>query len=118
IRTVQAFVAEKALGTRFASAVEAAFSAADARLKARAGLTAMVILLVVSSVVAILWYGAGLVVAGEMSGGRLGQFVLYALFAAGALAELSEVWGEVTQAAGASERLTEVLRTEPEIASD
>jgi ATP-binding cassette subfamily B protein len=117
IRTVQAFVAEKALGARFAHAVEDAFGAADARLKARAGLTAMVILLVVSSIVGILWYGAALVIAGEMTGGRLGQFVLYALFAAGALAELSEVWGEVTQAAGASERLTEVLRTEPEIVS-
>ena len=117
IRTVQAFVAEKALATRFASAVEGAFSAADARLKARAGLTAVVILLVVGSVVGILWYGAALVVAGEMTGGRLGQFVLYALFAAGALAELSEVWGEVTQAAGAAERLTELLDTKPEIVS-
>jgi len=76
IRTVQAFVAEKALATRFASAVEGAFSAADARLKARAGLTAVVILLVVGSVVGILWYGAALVVAGEMTGGRLGQFAL------------------------------------------
>jgi len=117
IRTVQAFVAEKALGARFAGAVEASFGAADARLKARAGLTAMVIVLVVSSVVGILWYGASLVIAGEMTGGRLSQFVLYALFAAGALAELSEVWGEVTQAAGASERLTELLQTEPEIVS-
>jgi ATP-binding cassette subfamily B protein len=117
IRTVQAFVAEKALGTRFAGAVEEAFGAANARLKARAGLTAVVILLVVGSVVGILWYGAALVVAGEMTGGRLSQFVLYALFAAGALAELSEVWGEVTQAAGAAERLTELLETKPEIVS-
>jgi ATP-binding cassette subfamily B protein len=117
IRAVQAFAAEKVLGTRFADAVETSFSAADARLKARAGLTAVVILLVVGSVVGILWYGAALVIAGEMSGGRLGQFVLYALFAAGALAELSEVWGEVTQAAGAAERLTELLDTQPEIVS-
>ena len=117
IRTVQAFAAEKVLGARFAGAVETSFGAADARLKARAGLTAVVILLVVGSVVGILWYGAALVIAGEMTGGRLGQFVLYALFAAGALAELSEVWGEVTQAAGAAERLTELLATEPEIVS-
>ena len=117
IRAVQAFAAEAVLGARFARAVEAAFGAADARLKARAGLTAVVILLVVGSVAGILWYGAGLVVAGEMTGGRLGQFVLYALFAAGALAELSEVWGEVTQAAGATERLAELLETEPEIVS-
>ena len=117
IRTVQSFAAEKVLGGQFAGAVETAFGAANARLKARAGLTAVVIVLVVSSIVGILWYGAALVVAGEMTGGRLSQFVLYALFAAGALAELSEVWGEVTQAAGAAERLTELLATRPEIVS-
>lgn len=117
IRTVQSFAAEKVLGRQFGAAVETSFGAANSRLKARAGLTAVVILLVVSSIVGILWYGAGLVVAGEMTGGRLGQFVLYALFAAGALAELSEVWGEVTQAAGAAERLTELLETKPEIVS-
>jgi ATP-binding cassette subfamily B protein len=117
IRTVQSFAAEKGLGAKFVGAVEMSFGAANSRLKARAGLTAVVILLVVSSVVGVLWYGAALVVAGEMTGGRLGQFVLYALFAAGALAELSEVWGEVTQAAGAAERLTELLATPPEIVS-
>ncbi len=117
IRTVQSFAAEKGLGAKFVGAVETSFGAANSRLKARAGLTAVVILLVVSSVVGVLWYGAALVVAGEMTGGRLGQFVLYALFAAGALAELSEVWGEVTQAAGAAERLTELLATPPEIVS-
>lgn len=117
IRTVQSFAAEKALGGQFTGAVEAAFGAANSRLTARAGLTAVVILLVVGSIVGILWYGAALVIAGEMTGGRLSQFVLYALFAAGALAELSEVWGEVTQAAGAAERLTELLATEPEIVS-
>jgi len=117
IRAVQAFAAETVLATRYAGAVEGAFGAADARLKARAGMTAVVILLVVSSIVGILWYGAELVIAGEMTGGRLSQFILYALFAAGALAELSEVWGEVTQAAGAAERLTELLATEPEIVS-
>ena len=117
IRTVQSFAAEKGLGAKFVGAVETSFSAANSRLKARAGLTAVVILLVVSSVVGVRWYGAALGVAGEMTGGRLGQFVLYALFAAGALAELSEVWGEVTQAAGAAERLTELLATPPEIVS-
>jgi ATP-binding cassette subfamily B protein len=117
IRAVQSFVAESVIGTKYADAVETSFGAARARLKARAGLTAVVIVLVVSSIVGILWYGAGLVVSGEMTGGRLSQFVLYALFAAGALAELSEVWGEVTQAAGAAERLTELLNTPPEIVS-
>jgi ATP-binding cassette subfamily B protein len=58
-----------------------------------------------------------MVVAGEMSGGRLGQFILYAVFAAGALAELAEVWGELAQAAGAAERLTELMAVAPQIAA-
>ena len=91
--------------------------AAQRRLAARAGLTAIVIFLVVASVVGILWFGASLVIGGEMSGGRLTQFVLYAVFAAGALAELSEVWGEAQQAAGAAERLTELLAVRPQITS-
>ena len=117
VRTMQAFTHEKAAGDRFAAAVETSFEAARDRLKARAGLTAVVIFLIVGSVVGVLWYGASAVVSQEMSGGRLGQFVLYALFAGGALAELAEVWGEVQQAAGAAERISELLATEPEIRS-
>ncbi|MGC5340819.1 hypothetical protein ACPXBC_30060, partial [Escherichia coli] len=64
--------------------------------------------LVVGSIVATLWFGAHLVITGGMSGGRLGQFILYAVFAGGAVAELSEVWGELAQAAGAAERLMEL----------
>ena len=74
-------------------------------------------LLVVASIVGILWFGSRLVISGEMTGGRLGQFVLYAMFAAGAMAELAEVWGELAQAAGAAERLAELLAVRPEIAS-
>ena len=114
-RTMQAFTHERWVVRRFDGAVQRAFEAARDRLAARAGLTAMVIMLVVGGVAGVLWYGAGLVVKGEMSGGTLGQFVLYALFAAGALAELSEVWGEVQQAAGASERLAELLAIRPDI---
>jgi ATP-binding cassette subfamily B protein len=117
VRTMQASTNEPAVVRRFTRAVQAAFEAARSRLLARAGLTALVILLAVSGVVGILWYGAGLVVSGHMSGGTLGQFVLYALFAAGALAELSEVWGEVQQAAGAAERLSELLSVRSEIVS-
>ncbi|MEW5964232.1 MAG: ABC transporter transmembrane domain-containing protein [Pseudomonadota bacterium] len=117
VRTMQAFTHEGVVTARFGSAVERAFEAARDRLKARAGLTALAIFLVVASVVGVLWYGAQSVVTGEMSGGRLGQFVLYALFAAGALAELSEVWGEMSQAAGAAERLTELMAVTPEIGS-
>src|SRR4029079_13448812 len=88
-----------------AGAVERAFAAAKARTKARAGLTALAIFLVFASVVGILWYGAQEVLAVAITGGRLGQFVLYAVFAAAATGELSEVWGEINQAAGSAERL-------------
>ena len=115
IRTMQAYTNEPAVVARYATSVERAFEAARSRLKARAGLTAMIIFLVDGSVVGVLWYGAGLVVRGEMSGGTLSQFVIYALFAGGALAELSEVWGEVQQAAGAAERLAELLAERADI---
>lgn len=108
-RTMQAFGHEGMVVGRFSRAIEEAFGAARDRLKARAGLTALAMFLVTASIVLILWYGATLVISGELTGGRLSQFVLYALFAGGALAELSEVWGEVSQAAGAAERLSELL---------
>ncbi len=117
IQTLQAFTHEKGVIARFANSVEASFEAARARMKARAGLTAVVIFLVFAGIVGILWIGAQGVLAGDMSGGRLGQFVLYAAFAAGALGELSEVWGEVQQASGAAERLSELLDEEPKIVS-
>ncbi|MEL7048604.1 MAG: ABC transporter transmembrane domain-containing protein, partial [Pseudomonadota bacterium] len=115
IRTMQAFVNETAIVNRFSLAVERTFGAAKDRLLARAGLTALAIFLVTASIVGVLWYGASAVIAGEMTAGRLSQFVLYAVFAAGALAELAEVWGEMSQAAGASERLMELLAVVPEI---
>jgi ATP-binding cassette subfamily B protein len=117
VRTMQAFVYETAVARRYADAVERAFTDARQRLFARAGLTGLVILLVVSSIVGVLWYGASAVVSGEITGGRLSQFVIYALLAAGALGELSEVWGETTQAAGAAERITEFLSVRSEIVS-
>ncbi len=116
-RTMQAYVFEKAVSERFRRAVEKSFEAARSRMMARAVLTGIAVFLTVASVTGVLWYGASEVIAGQMSGGRLGQFVLYALFAAGALAELSEVWGEMSQAAGAAERLTEMMATVPEIRS-
>jgi len=115
VRTMQAFTYEQTAANRFQREVEGAFLAAKDRLRARALLTAVVIFLVVGSVVGVLWYGAAAVMNQEMTGGRLGQFVLYALFAGGALAELAEVWGEVQQAAGAAERLSELMATEPEV---
>ena len=117
VRTLHAFGQEATVSGRFAAAVERAFEAARSRLLARAGLTAIAIFLVVSSIVGILWFGSRLVISGEMTGGRLGQFVLYATFAAGAMAELAEVWGELAQASGAAERLAELLAVRPEIAN-
>ena len=115
MRTLQAFTSERAATQRFAVAVERAFDAARTSTKARAVLTAIIIFLVFASVVVILWVGAQDVLAGRMTAGTLGQFVLYAVFAAGALGELSQVWGEISQAAGAAERLTELLAVTPAI---
>ena len=84
-------------------------------IRARAILTAIAIFLVFASVVVVLWVGAQDVLAGRMSAGRLSQFVLYAVFAAAGLGQLSEVWGEVSQASGAAERLFEILRVRPAI---
>lgn len=115
VRTMQAFGTEGAVVTRFDGAAEGAFEAARARMRARSVLTGAAMFLMVTSVVGVLWYGATAVVAGEMTGGRLGQFVLYAVFAATAVASLAEVWGEIQQAAGAAERLAELLAVEPQI---
>lgn len=115
VRTLQAFTAEKTVTGRFTAAVEHAYTAAADATRARAILTAIAIFIVFASVVAILWVGAREVLAGEMTVGRLSQFVLYAVFAAGALSELSQVWTEVSQAAGAAERLAELLAEKPAV---
>jgi len=117
VRVMQAFTHEKAAASRFRQAVERSFEAALARAKARAGLTAIAIVLVFASVVGVLWYGAQDVLTGGMTGGRLSQFVLYAVLAAMAVGGLSEVWGEVAQCMGAAERLSELLQTQSKIKS-
>jgi ATP-binding cassette, subfamily B, bacterial len=117
VKVLQAFTNEDATTKRFSAAMDRSFEAANARAKARAGLTAIAIFLVFASVVGVLWYGAQDVLSGAMTGGTLGQFVLYAVFAAAAVGSLSEVWGEVAQAAGAAERLGELLQVESEIES-
>ncbi|WP_425417204.1 ABC transporter transmembrane domain-containing protein [Oricola indica] len=117
VRAFQAFTNEQLATSRFARAVEAAFGAARISAKTRAALTAFAIFMVFSSVVAVLWIGAQNVLAGTMSPGTLGQFLLYAVFAAGALGALSEVWGELQLAAGAAERLSELLDEQPAIVS-
>jgi ATP-binding cassette subfamily B protein len=117
VRTMQAFGAESLTAGRFAGAAEDAFHAARVSTKARALLTGTGIFLVSASVVAVLWYGAQDVLSGAMSGGRLSQFVLYAVLAASGLGQLSEVYGELAQAAGASERLGEILQARPAVAA-
>src|SRR6185437_5214820 len=115
IRTVQAYTGERLANTRFGGGVEQAYQAARNSTRARAVLTAIVIFIVFTSVVIILWIGSNDVEAGLISPGRLGQFVLYTAFAATGLGQLSEVWGEVSAASGAAERLFEILRVKPEI---
>jgi ATP-binding cassette subfamily B protein len=117
VRVMQAFTHEKAASARFGAAVERSFAAANSRTKARAALTAIAIFLVFASVVGVLWYGAQDVLSGLMTGGRLSQFVLYAVLAASAVGGLSEVWGDVAQSMGAAERLGELLETRSNITS-
>jgi len=115
IRTVQAYTGETVAQTRFGGEVEHAYEAARTSTQARAVLTAVIIFIVFTSVVAILWVGSHDVLTGAITPGRLGQFVLYTAFAAAGLGQLSEVWGEVSAASGAAERLFEIMRVTPEI---
>src|SRR5437763_13371187 len=115
IRTVQAYTSERLANARFGGEVEQAYEAARTSTRARAVLTAVIIFIVFASVVFILWIGSRDVLTGTITPGRLGQFVLYAAFAAAGLGQLSEVWGEVSAASGAAERLFEILRVKPEI---
>ncbi|HEU0149265.1 MAG TPA: ABC transporter transmembrane domain-containing protein, partial [Bradyrhizobium sp.] len=117
MRTVQAYTSERLASARFGKEVEQAYEAARVSTQARAMLTAIVIFIIFSSVVAILWIGSHDVLSGAISAGRLGQFVLYAAFAASGLGQLSEVWGEVSAASGAAERLFEILHVRPAIAA-
>ena len=117
IQTVQAFTLEDVNIRRFAAAVEDSFIAAVKRTKTRSTLTALATMLVFGAITFVLWMGAHAVVRGEMTGGQLGQFLLYAVYVAIAAANLSEMWGEVQRAAGAMERLVELQHAQPTIAA-
>ncbi len=117
IETVQAFTLETLQDARYAQSVTTSFKTAVRRIRARALLTWIAITLVFGTVVFVLWLGAQAVVAGTMSLGELGQFLLYAMLVAGSAASLSEMWGELQRAAGAVERLTDILHSEPAIVS-
>jgi ATP-binding cassette, subfamily B, bacterial len=115
VRAMQSFGAEAAASRHFGAAVEGAYAAARNAALSRAGLTITVIFLVFASIVGVLWFGAQDVLAGRMTGGLLSQFVLYAILAAGALSELSQVWGEIAAAAGAAGRIADILAVRPKI---
>lgn len=113
--TVQAFTHEGLEAKRFGGSVEGAFSTAMRRIQARAFLTMLAIVLVFGTIVFVLWLGAHAVLEGTMTGGDLGQFILYASIVAGAIGALSEVMGEAQRAAGATERLLELLAVRSDI---
>jgi ATP-binding cassette subfamily B protein len=115
MRVMQAFSAEKLTIARFSGTVEQAFSSALSATRSRAILTGFAVFMIFASVTGVLWYGAQDVLAGKITAGTLSQFLLYAVFAAGALGELSQVWGEINAAAGAAGRLADILAVEPKI---
>ncbi|WEK39770.1 MAG: ABC transporter transmembrane domain-containing protein [Candidatus Brevundimonas colombiensis] len=116
IETVQAFGRERSAIDRFGAAVEDAFSASLTRMQARAWMTALIIVVMFGGVTLVLWLGAQDVVKGAMTPGALLQFVLLSVFAAGAVGALGESWGDVQKAAGAMERIEELMRAVPDIA--
>jgi ATP-binding cassette subfamily B protein len=114
-QTVQAFTAEEMESQRFGDMIQISFETAVRRVKARALFSMAAITGLFSALIIVLWIGARAVLAGDMSGGELSQFVLYAMFVAVSGASLSEQWGELQRAAGAMERLLELLHAEPQI---
>jgi ATP-binding cassette subfamily B protein len=117
VRIMQAFTAELAASRKFTAAAEAAYKASRDATSARAILTGIAIFLAFSSVVVVLWLGARDVLAGSMTAGMLSQFVLYAVLGASALGQLSEVWSEISAAAGSAARIAELLDVVPLIVS-
>ena len=115
--TVQAFTHEKVESERFSGSVEGAFMTAVRRIRARSLLTLIAILLVFGAIVFVLWLGAHAVMQGSMTGGELGQFILYSAIVAGSIGALSEVLGEAQRAAGATERLLELMSVRSPIQS-
>lgn len=117
IKVVQAFTREDLVSEQFARAAEGAFEVALKRIRQRAALIAMVMMMVMGAVAGMLFVGGSDVIAGELSAGDLAAFVFYAIMVAGSLAAITEVYGEVQRAAGSAERIRELLATEAEIQS-
>ncbi len=117
LRTVQAFTGEAQARARFAQASERAVAAARARIRSRALVIGAVILLGFGAIALSLWIGGRQVAAGRLSGGALSAFVFYAVIVATSGAGLSELWGELQRAAGAADRIAELLAVRPAIAA-
>ncbi|MDG1858235.1 MAG: ABC transporter transmembrane domain-containing protein, partial [Emcibacteraceae bacterium] len=115
VQTVQSYTQEKFENSKYSGFIEVAFGAAIERTRMRAILTFLIILLVFAAVDLVLWLGARDVIAGNISGGELTAFVIYAVLVAGAMGALSEVYGELQRAAGAAGRCLEIISTESEI---
>ncbi|MDF1620905.1 ABC transporter transmembrane domain-containing protein [Pseudothioclava nitratireducens] len=114
-QTVQAFTHEPQTRAHFSDVTEKSFVSAQKRITTRAVMTVIVIFLVFAGVVGVLWVGARDVRLGAMSVGELVQFVIYAGMVAGSVGALSEIWGELQRAAGATERLVELLAAEDNV---
>jgi ATP-binding cassette subfamily B protein len=117
IKVVQAFTREDLVTDQFGLAAEGAFDVALKRIRQRALLIALVMMLVMGSVAGMLFVGGSDVIAGELSAGDLAAFVFYAIMVAGSLAAVTEVYGEIQRAAGSAERIRELLSTEADIQS-
>ena len=117
MKIVQAFNQEGREATRFADAVQRVFATAKRRILVRSMMTAIVIFLIFGSITLVIWEGAIEVAAGRITGGTIAAFVLYGGLLAGAFGNLTEVYGDLLRAAGASERLSELLHAEPEISA-
>ena len=115
MKIVQAFNQQEREAARFAQSVGRVFATAKRRILVRAIMTAIVIFLIFGAITIVIWQGATQVAAGRMSGGTIAAFVLYGGLLAGAFGNLSEVYGDLLRAAGASERLSELLHDEPDI---
>lgn len=115
IKVVQAFTREALVNQQFSEGAEGAFLTALKRIRYRAFLIALVMIMVMGAVTVMLYIGGTDVLAGNLSAGDLSAFVFYAIMVAGSLAAVTEVYGEVQRAAGAAERIRELMATEPDI---
>jgi len=116
VPTVQAYTQERRETKRFADSTELSFITAIHRTRVRAAMTALIITAITGTIIFVLWVGANQVQQGNMTGGQLASFILYAALVAGAVGTMAEVWGDVMRAVGATERLLELLHAESSIA--